>query len=68
MINDDFKAGFQEIEIRDMRGQLIYKGQLDAQNIQHQIGTESFSTGVYLIHLLDREQVSHSSKVMIKKF
>lgn len=68
VINDDFKAGFQEIEVRDVRGQLIFKGQLDPQNLQHQIGTESFSAGVYLIHLLDREQQSHSSKVMIKKF
>lgn len=66
VISDENKLGFTAIEVRNLGGQLIYCGDLDAQNSKHYLSTEAFTTGVYLIKLTDRSQATHNQKVLIK--
>lgn len=66
IISDPNAMGFKELELRNLGGQLILSRDLDAQSQEHKIGTETLSTGVYIIRLLDQDQVQHNLKMMIK--
>ncbi len=67
VVSDESNLGFTEIEIRDMRGQLIVQADLDAQNVMHHLSTGMMTTGVYMVRLRDRDLQEYNVKVMIKK-
>ena len=66
VISDPNAMGFTQFELRNLGGQLILSHELDAHNEEHKISTESLSTGVYLIRVMDQDQVQHNLKIMIK--
>jgi len=66
IISDPNALGFTQFELRNLGGQLILSHELDALNKEHKISTESLSTGVYLIRVMDQDQVQHNLKIMIK--
>lgn len=67
IINLSFeKIQTSRIAVYNMSGQLVYRTQITAQNVQHYIGLNEFKSGIYLVTVNTDDGRTFSQKIPVK--
>jgi len=60
------KPTTSEIAVYNIFGQLVYKTQINAQTIKHQIGMDQFNSGIYIVSVITGDNQRYSQKISVK--
>lgn len=60
------KTSISEIAVYNVYGQMVYRTEVVAQNIQHQINVNPFAKGVYIVAVTTEDNRRFSQKISLK--